>query len=51
LTRISEIKNNLGIDDGIVSKIAGFKMQKHDDQQKLWSHALAIYGSSKWYLI
>ena len=21
-------------------------MQKHDDQHKLWAHALAIYGSS-----
>ena len=46
LTHISEVKNNLGIDTGIVKKIAGFHMQEHDDQHKLWAHALAIYGSS-----
>ena len=27
-------------------KIAGFNMQKHNDQHKLWAHALAIWGSS-----
>ena len=47
MTRISEFKNNLGIDTGIVPKIFGFNMQNHDDQHKLWTHALAIYGSSK----
>ena len=31
LTHITEIKNNLGIDIGIVPKIAGSDMQKHDD--------------------
>jgi hypothetical protein len=46
LTHIFEIKHNLGIDAGIVPKIAGFNMQKHNDQHKLWAHALAIYGSS-----
>ena len=46
LTRISEIKNNLGIDTGIAPKIAGFNMQKHDDHNKTWAHALAIYGYS-----
>jgi hypothetical protein len=29
---ISEIKNNLGIDTGIVPKIVGFPMQRYDDQ-------------------
>ena len=47
MTHISDIKTNLGIDIGIVPKIDGFKMQKHDDQHKLWALALAIYGSSK----
>ena len=47
MTHISEIKSNLGIiDTGIVPKINGFSMQKHDDQHKRWAHALAIYGSS-----
>jgi len=27
-------------------KKANFNMQKHDNQHKLWAHALAIYGSS-----
>ncbi len=45
LTHISEIKNILGIDLGIVQKIDGFSMQNHDDQHKLWTQALAIYGS------
>jgi hypothetical protein len=35
LTHIPENKNNLGIDIGIVPKIASFQMQKHDDQHKL----------------
>jgi len=35
LTHISEIKNNLAIDTGIVPKNSGFNMQKHDDQHKL----------------
>jgi hypothetical protein len=35
----------LGIETGIVPTIAGFNMQKHDDQHKLWLHALAIYDS------
>jgi hypothetical protein len=47
LTQISEIKNNLGIDTGIVPKISGYKMQKHEDRHQLWAHALAIYGSDK----
>jgi hypothetical protein len=47
LVPISEIRNNLGIDTGIVSKIAGFPMQKHDDQHKMWAHALAIYSSTQ----
>ena len=46
LTRISEIKNNLGIDTSIVPKNVVFYMQKHDDQHKLLAHALAIYDSS-----
>jgi hypothetical protein len=29
-----------------VQKIDGFHMQRHNDQHKLWAHALAIYGSS-----
>jgi len=37
LTYISEIKNNLGIDTGIVPKNDGFNMQKHDDQHKVWT--------------
>jgi len=45
LTHISEIKNTSNIDTGIVAKNAGFSIQKHDDQHKLWAHALAIYGS------
>ena len=47
LTRISEIKNNVGINIGIVPNIYGFNKQKHDDKHKLWAHALSIYGSSK----
>ena len=47
LTHISEIKNNLGINTGIVPKIASFNMQKHDDKSKLWANALAIYVVSK----
>jgi len=46
LTHISEIKNNLGIDTGIVPKKTGFDMQKHNDQHKFWAHALAINGYS-----
>ena len=46
LNLISEIKNNLGIDNGIVPKIYGYNMQTHVDIQQLWAHALAIYGSS-----
>ena len=46
LTHISEIKNNLGIDIGIVPKISSYNMQKHEDRHRLWAHALAIYGSS-----
>jgi hypothetical protein len=41
-----EIKNNLGIDTGIVPKIFGFPMQGHDDQHSMWAHALAIYSST-----
>jgi len=47
LVRISEIKNNLGIGIGIVPKIVGFPLQKHDDQHKMWAHALAIYSSTQ----
>jgi hypothetical protein len=47
LVPISEIINNLGIDTGIVPKIVGFPMQKHDDQHKMWAHALAIYTSTQ----
>jgi len=47
LTHISEIKNNLGIDTSIVPKIFGYNMQKHEDRHQLWTHDLAIYGSSK----
>ena len=46
LTHIYEIKNILGIDADIAPKNIGFHMQKHEDQHKLWVHALAIYGSS-----
>jgi hypothetical protein len=46
LTHIFEIKNNLGIDIGIVPKISGYNMQKHEDRHQLWAHASAIYGSS-----
>ena len=35
LTHNSEIKNNLGIDTGIVPTIARFSLQKHDDHHKL----------------
>ena len=44
LVPISKIINNLGIDTGIVPKIDGFPMQKHDYQHKMWAHALAIYS-------
>jgi hypothetical protein len=47
LVPISEIRTNLGIDTGIVPKIAGFPMQKHNDQHRMWAHALAIYSSTK----
>ena len=47
LTRISGIKNNLGINTCFVPKIFGFNMQKHEDRRKLWTHALDMYGSSK----
>ena len=47
LTHISEIKNNIDIDTGIVPKISGYHIQKHDDRHQLWAHALAIYGSKK----
>ena len=39
LVHTSEIKNNLGIDTGIVPHISGFPMQKHDDQHKMWAQA------------
>ena len=44
---IYKIINNLGIDTGILPKIADFPMQKHDDQHKMWAHALAIYRSTQ----
>ena len=47
LTHVFEIKNNLGIDTGVVPKIFGYNMQKHEDRHQLWAHALAIYGSDK----
>ena len=47
LTRISEIKNNLGIDTDIIPKISGYNMQKHEDRHQLWANALAIYGLDK----
>jgi len=47
LIPISEIMNNLCIDTGIVPKIVGFPMQKHDVQHKMWAHALAIYNSTQ----
>jgi hypothetical protein len=47
LTHISEIKNSLGIDTGIIPKISGHNMQKYEDKHQLWAHALAIYGSDK----
>ena len=43
---IFEIKKNLGIDTIIVPKIVDFSMQKHDDQHKMWAHALAIHSST-----
>jgi hypothetical protein len=46
LTHIFEMKHNLGIGTGIVPNINGLNMQKHNDQHKLWAHALAIYFSS-----
>jgi hypothetical protein len=51
LVPVSEIKNNLGIDTGIVPKIAGFPMQKSDDQHKMWAHALAIYNSTQFSML
>jgi hypothetical protein len=47
LTHVSEIKNNVGIDKGVVPKISGYTMQKHEEWHQLWAHALAIYGSDK----
>jgi hypothetical protein len=47
LTHISEIKNNLGIDTGIIPKILGHNMQMYEDRHQLWAHSLAIYGSDK----
>jgi hypothetical protein len=47
LTRVSEIKNNLGIGTYVIPKISGYNMQKHEDRHQLWAHALAIYGSDK----
>jgi hypothetical protein len=47
LVPTSEIKKNLGIDTGIVPKISSFSMHKHDDQHKIWAHALAIYSSTQ----
>jgi len=46
LTRISEIKNNLGNDIGIVPNCSGYNMQKHEDSHQLWAQPLAIHGSS-----
>jgi hypothetical protein len=46
LVPISEIKNYLGINTGIVPKIVGFPMQIHDDQHKMWAYALAIHRST-----
>jgi hypothetical protein len=46
-----EIRNNLGIDTGIVPKIAGFPMQKHDDQHKMREHALAVYNSTDFFVL
>ena len=40
-------QNDLGIAPGIVPKIDGFPMQKHDDQHQMWAHALAIYSSTQ----
>jgi hypothetical protein len=47
LTHISEIKNNLGIDTGIVPKVSGFNTQKHEDRHQLWTHVISIYGLNK----
>ncbi len=47
MTHDSEIKNNLGIDTGVVPKNSGYNMQKDEDRHQLWAHALAIYGSDK----
>jgi hypothetical protein len=44
---IFKIRNNLGIDTGIVPKIASFPMHKNNDQHKMWAHALAIYSSTQ----
>jgi hypothetical protein len=37
----------MAVDIGVVPKISGFSMQKHDDQHKMWAHALDIYSSSQ----
>ncbi len=47
LTHVSEIKNNLGIDTGIVPKIYGYNMQKYEDRHQVWTHALVVRGSDK----
>ncbi len=47
MIHISEIKEKLHIDNGIVPKIIDYQMQKHDEHHKLWAQALAIYSSSK----
>jgi hypothetical protein len=47
LVLIYEVMNNLVIDTDIVPKIPGFPMQKHDDQHKMWAHALVIYSSTQ----
>ena len=44
LTRVFEIKKISGIDTGIVPKIYGYNMQKHEDRHQIWTHALAIWG-------
>ena len=51
LVPISEIRNNLGINTGIMPKIDGFPMQKYDVQHKMWAHALAIYSLTQFSII
>jgi len=51
LVPIPETRNNLGIDTGIVPKIATFHMQKHDDPHKMWAHALAISRSTQFFMM